>query len=168
MSEITKYLKRAIDERPKGGMQTGVPKVTMREADAARLLAEIEELQRERDELKQRHGIVNRMQRDMSIDYDELQYYLLEYHNIIDLPFLDGVEQLKKLAEENPRERFSKFTAEVLKRGFVQGFFAASCQDSDGVIDGDEVICRAGVEYEKWSQTPDAEEILSGCEAGDE
>jgi len=45
MSDITKYLKRAIDERPKGGMQTGIPKITMREADAVRLLHEINHLE---------------------------------------------------------------------------------------------------------------------------
>ena len=44
MSEITKYLRRAIVGRSKGGMQTGVPKITMPVAD-------IERVEKQRDEL---------------------------------------------------------------------------------------------------------------------
>ena len=47
-----KMLKRAIEERPKGGMQTGMPKITMREADAVRSVAELEWAQQRIAELE--------------------------------------------------------------------------------------------------------------------
>lgn len=46
-----KMLKRAIDERPKGGMQTGMPKIQLREADAVRAVAELEWAQQRITEL---------------------------------------------------------------------------------------------------------------------
>jgi hypothetical protein len=52
MNDRTKYLKRAIDERPKGGMQTGIPKITMREADAVRLLFDVYRLEERNAELE--------------------------------------------------------------------------------------------------------------------
>lgn len=42
ISQGLKMLKRAIEERPKGGMQTGMPKIQLREADAVRAVAELE------------------------------------------------------------------------------------------------------------------------------
>lgn len=49
-----KMLKRAIDERPKGGMQTGMPKIQLREADAVRAVAELEWAQQRITELEDR------------------------------------------------------------------------------------------------------------------
>lgn len=51
-----KMLKRAIDERPKGGMQTGMPKIQLREADAVRAVAELEWAQQRITELEQREA----------------------------------------------------------------------------------------------------------------
>ena len=54
MTDISiKHLQRAIDERPKGGMQTGTPKISLREADAVRLIAVYESMQNEIEQLKQ-------------------------------------------------------------------------------------------------------------------
>ena len=44
MSLAVKRLRRAIDEAPTGGMQTGSPKVQLKLADAYRAIAEIEHL----------------------------------------------------------------------------------------------------------------------------
>ncbi len=44
-------LNRAIEDMPKGGMQTGDPKVTIKLCDAQRIKAEIEFLQRQNIDL---------------------------------------------------------------------------------------------------------------------
>lgn len=49
-----KMLKRAIDERPKGGMQTGMPRIQLRESDAVRSVAELEWAQQHITELEAR------------------------------------------------------------------------------------------------------------------
>lgn len=51
-----KMLKRAIDDRPKGGMQTGIPKIQLREADAIRAVAELEWAQQRIIELEERNS----------------------------------------------------------------------------------------------------------------
>lgn len=52
ISQGLKMLKRAIGERPKGGMQTGIPKIQLREADALRAVAELEWAQQHITELE--------------------------------------------------------------------------------------------------------------------
>lgn len=52
ISQGLKMLKRAIDERPKNGMQAGMPKIKLREADAVRAVSELEWAQKRITELK--------------------------------------------------------------------------------------------------------------------
>lgn len=52
ISQGLKMLKRAIDERPKGGMQTGMPKIRLRESDVARAVAELDWAQQRITELE--------------------------------------------------------------------------------------------------------------------
>lgn len=52
ISQGLKMLKRAIGERPKNGMQAGMPKIKLREADAVRAVSELEWAQKRITELE--------------------------------------------------------------------------------------------------------------------
>lgn len=89
MSDISiKHLQRAIDERPKGGMQTGIPKITLREADAVRLIAVYESIQDTITQLQQRKSELERerdeVREKLNSETQKPTDYLLSLENSCD------------------------------------------------------------------------------------
>ncbi len=109
MSIAIERLKRAVADLPKGGMQTGDYKVTLKLADAQRAIAELEGLKAERDALAAKNwdlghalGLARSGLVSGSLNPDQLSV-------------------IKRAFETTPQQCLNEIRAEAARAGFIAG-----------------------------------------------
>jgi len=134
MSEfIKKTLQYAIDTRERGGMQTGIPKVQIREADAVRMLRDVQLLNERIATIEQ--------ERDALVAYiGKLSEWMLPYVDIDETA-------CDLLIDQSPQTSLVEHDAGVASEAYTAGFYAGYMTERDTLESPAHSAARFGEQY---------------------